>query len=81
MQAYLIAVVHQNEEEVEAAHDGSGQVDVLLQTLAAVVAPTDGVSGSQDGRASVQRGLEETKKANLVIPLQRQLRGISDDRN
>lgn len=58
---YLIAVVHQDEEEVEAAHDGGGHVDVLLQTLAAVVASTDRVGGSQDGRASVQGGLEEAK--------------------
>ena len=58
---YLITVVHQDEEEVEAAHDGGGQVDVLLQTLAAVVAPTDGVGGGQDGGASVQGGLEETE--------------------
>lgn len=59
--AYLITLVHQDEEEVEAAHDGGGQVDVLLQTLAAVVAPTDRVGGSQDGGASIQGGLEETE--------------------
>lgn len=59
--AYLITVVHQDEEEVEAAHDGGGQLDVLLQALAAVVAPADRVGGSQDGRASVQRGLEQTE--------------------
>lgn len=57
----LIAVVHQDEEEVEAAHDGGGQVDVLLQALAAVVAPSDWVGGSQDGCASVQGGLKKTE--------------------
>lgn len=56
---YLVAVVHQDEEEIEATHDGSGQVDVLLQTLAAIVAPTDGVGSGEDGRASVQGGLGE----------------------
>lgn len=54
---YLVAVVHQDEEEVEATHDGSGQVDILLQTLAAIVAPTDGVGSGEDGRASIQGGL------------------------
>lgn len=58
MLPYLIAVVHQDEEEIEAAHDGCRQVDVLLQALAAVVAPVDGVGCSQDGRASIQCGLE-----------------------
>lgn len=57
----LIAVVHQDEEEVEAAHDGGGQVDVLLQTFPAVVAPSDRVGCSQDGGASIQGGLEETE--------------------
>lgn len=54
---YLIALVHQDEEEIKAAHNGSGQVDVLLQTLAAVVASVDRVSSSQDGCASVQGSL------------------------
>lgn len=43
---HLIAVVHQDEEEVKAAHDGGGQVNVLLQALAAVVAAADGVGCS-----------------------------------
>ncbi|KAF3858565.1 hypothetical protein F7725_011766 [Dissostichus mawsoni] len=47
-----IELVHQDEEEVEAAHDGGGHVDVLLQTLAAVVAPAHRVGCSQDGGAS-----------------------------
>lgn len=50
---HLVAFVHQDEEEVEAAHDGGRQVDVLLQALAAVVAPADGVGGGQDGGAGV----------------------------
>lgn len=65
--AYLIAIVHQDEEKVKAAHDGGGQVDVLLQTLAAVVAPADRVRGGQDGCASIQGGLEEEKEPNVVI--------------
>lgn len=58
--AYLVAVIHQDEEEVKATHDGSGQVHILLQTLAAIVAPAHRVGGSEDGRASVQGGLQET---------------------
>lgn len=54
---HLVAVVHQDEEEVKATHDGGGQVDVLLQTLAAIVAPADGVGGGEDGCASIQGGL------------------------
>lgn len=54
---HLVAVVHQDEEEVEAAHDGSRQVDILLQTLAAVVAAAHRVGGGQDGGASVECGL------------------------
>lgn len=77
---YLIAVVHQDEEEVEAAHDGGGQVDVLLQTLAAVVASADRVGGSQDGRTGVQGGLEQTE-AKSVILLQRGLTGLLANRN
>lgn len=68
--AYLIAVVHQDEEEVKSAHDGGCQVDVLLQTLAAVVAPTDWVGGSQDGGASIQgclAGMEAKSSYSRVI--------------
>lgn len=60
MCVYLITVVHQDEEEVKAAHDGGGQVDVLFETLAAVVAPSDRIGSGEDGCASVQGGLEET---------------------
>lgn len=62
LRLYLIALVHQDEEEVKAAHDGGAQVDVLLQTLAAVVASTDGVGSSQDGRARVQGSLSEEEE-------------------
>lgn len=58
---HLIAVVYQDEEEVKATHDGSSQVDVLLQALAAIVAPADRVGGGEDGCASVQGGLQETE--------------------
>lgn len=77
--AYLIAVVHQDEEEVKAAHDGGGQVDILLQTLAAVVAPTDRVGGSQDGRASVQGGLEETEAGYFTADTERLLFKFGSD--
>lgn len=60
--AHLIAVVHQDEEEVEAAHDGSRQVDILLQTLAAIVAAAHRVGGGQDGGAGVKCCLHRAKK-------------------
>lgn len=70
---HLVAFVHQDEEEVEAAHDGGRQVDVLLQALAAVVAPADGVGGGQDGGAGVQGGLrreeDESETASSQTPL------------
>lgn len=56
---HLIAIVHQDEEEVKAAHDGSGQIDVLFQTLATVIASANRVGSSQDGRASVQGCLKK----------------------
>lgn len=59
---HLIAVVHQDEEEVEAAHDGSRQVDILLQTLAAIIATAHRVGGGQDGGAGVKCGLCREKK-------------------
>lgn len=59
---HLIAVIHQDEEEVETAHDGSRQVDILLQALAAVVAAAHRVGGGQDGGAGVQCGLRRAKK-------------------
>lgn len=59
---HLIAVVHQDEEEVEAAHDGSRQVDILLQALAAVIAATHRVGGGQDGGAGIKCSLHRAKK-------------------
>lgn len=59
---HLIAVVHQDEEEVETAHDGSRQVDILLQALAAVVAAAYRVGSGQDGGAGIQCGLRRAKK-------------------
>lgn len=59
---HLIAVVHQDEEEVKAAHDGSRQVHVLLQTLAAIVAAAHRVGGGQDGGAGVKCGLRGAEK-------------------
>lgn len=60
-EAYLIAVVHQDEEEVKSTHDGSSEVHVLLQALAAIVASTNRVRGGENGGASVQSGLQETQ--------------------
>lgn len=59
---HLIAVVHQDEEEVEAAHDGSRQVDILLQTLAAIVAAAHRVGSGQDGGAGVKCCLHRATK-------------------
>lgn len=58
---YLVTVVHQNEEEVKTTHDRSAQVHVLFQAFAPVIASTDWVGSSQDGRAGVQSGLRRTK--------------------
>lgn len=58
---YLIAVVHQDEEEVKSTHDGSREVHVLLQALAAVVASTNRVRSGENGSASIQGGLQETQ--------------------
>lgn len=58
--AYLIAVVHQDEEEVKSTHDGSSEVHVLLQALAAIVASANRVCSGENGGASVQSGLRET---------------------
>lgn len=75
--SYLVTVVHQDEEEVKAAHDGGAEVDVLFQTLAAVVAPAHRVGGSQDGCASVQGGLEEKEtETGSGYVLQIWLRGL-----
>lgn len=60
-EAHLVAVVHQDEEEVKATHDGSSEVHVLLQALAAIVASTNGVCSGENGGASVQGGLQETQ--------------------
>jgi len=48
-----VAVVEDDEEEVEAAHNGRGDGHVPLQRLAAVVAAKDGVGGREDGGAGV----------------------------
>lgn len=65
--AYLVAVVHQDEKEVKSTHDGSCEVHVLLQTLAAIVASTDGVCSGENGGASVQGGLQETKGKHFKL--------------
>lgn len=51
-----VALVQNDEEEVETRHQRRSQTDVRLQTLAAVVASADGVGRRQDRRARVQRG-------------------------
>lgn len=69
---YLITIIHQDEEEVKTAHDGGGQVDVLLQTLATVITSTNRVGGSQDGCASVQCGLKETESGYSAAEIERE---------
>ena len=44
----LVAVVHQDEEQVKSAHDGGRHVDVELEALAPVVPPTNRVGCCQD---------------------------------
>ena len=50
----LVALVDENEEEIEATHDRRRHVDVLLERLAAVVASAHRVRRRQDRRARVQ---------------------------
>lgn len=54
----LVALVQHHEEEVEPAHDGRADLHVGLEGLGAVVAPVQGVGRGQDGRPSVQGGLD-----------------------
>lgn len=70
-EAYLIAVVHQDEEEVKSAHDGSSEVHVLLQALAAIVASTNRVCSGENGGASVQSGLQETRGESQSLKCQK----------
>ena len=42
-------LVQHDEEEVEARHDGRGDLEVVLERLGAVVAPVDGVGRGEDG--------------------------------
>lgn len=70
-EAYLVAVVHQDEEEVKSTHDGSSEVHVLLQALAAIVASTNWVCGSENGGASVQSGLQETRGKSQSLKCQK----------
>ncbi len=53
---HLVALVDQDEEQVEAGHDRCAHVDVVAERLAAIVLAVDRVGGGQDARASVQRG-------------------------
>ena len=54
----FVAFVKDDEEEIEAAHDGRAHVDVGPERGFAVVAPADGVGGREDAGARVERGLD-----------------------
>ena len=43
----LVAIVHQDEEQVKSAHDGGRHVDVLLEALTPVIATSIGIGSSQ----------------------------------
>ena len=58
----LVTVVHQDEEQVEPAHDRSSHVDVLLQTLASVVA-----SSIRVGRGQYTRPDNDNKVILITI--------------
>ena len=49
----VIALVDENEEEVESGHDGGSHVDVLLQRLSTIVASSNRIGCRQNRRASV----------------------------
>lgn len=54
----LVALVEDDEEEVEAAHDWRAHVDVGPERRLAVVATADGVRGREDAGSGVQGGLD-----------------------
>lgn len=54
----LVALVEDDEEEIEARHDGGGHVDVGAQGGFAVVAASHGVGGREDGGARIEGGLD-----------------------
>ena len=43
MKSHLVALVHEDEEEIKSRHDGGRHLDVLLERLGAVIAPSYGV--------------------------------------
>ncbi len=60
----LVALVNEDEEEIESRHKGRRQLNVLSERARPVVATADRVCSRQDGRASVQRRLKDTEGNN-----------------
>lgn len=54
----LVALVEDDEEEVEAGHDRGGHGDVGAEAYLAVVAATDRVGGGEDRGAGIEGGLD-----------------------
>ena len=54
----FVAVVLQNEEQVETGHNGRRDVDIQPQRLAVVVASTSGICRCENRSARVQRRLD-----------------------
>ena len=52
-----VHLVHHHVQQVEAREDRGGEVYVVLQRLALVIAPPERVGGGQDGGPRVERGL------------------------
>lgn len=53
-----VALVQDDEEEIESAHDGRADRHVGLEGLGAVVPAEHGIGGGQDAGTRVQRGLD-----------------------
>ncbi len=62
---HLVALVQDDEKEVETGQDGGGDVHVLPQSLGAVVAAVEGVGGGEHTRAGVECGLGREMKIEL----------------
>lgn len=54
----LVALVQDDEEEIEAGHNRCGHVDIGAESCLAIIAASDWVGGREDGGARVKGGLD-----------------------
>jgi hypothetical protein len=55
---FFVALIQDDEKQVETAHDWGRHRNVSSERLFAIVPATDGVRSSEDGRARVERGVD-----------------------